>query len=80
VSSGVRRKFSWGAWASEGFFPGGGQQGIFPKFFPGGDKSGEIWLLPLEIEKLFLLIISESRGEPWHPCPSSDTHVGDFIQ
>jgi len=29
----------------------GGQYGIFPKFFPGVTKSGEIWILPLEIEK-----------------------------
>ena len=62
------------------FFQGGASRGFSQNFFQGGDKSGEIWLLPLEIEKLFLLIISESRGEPWHPCPSSDTHVGDFIQ
>jgi len=28
----------------------GGQLGIFPKFFQGA-KSGELWFLPLEIEK-----------------------------
>jgi len=29
-------------WASEVFFQGGGHQGIFPKFFQMGAKSGEI--------------------------------------
>jgi len=32
-------------------FSRGGQEGIFPKFFPGGAKSSEICFLPLEIEK-----------------------------
>jgi len=43
--------FGTRSWASEGFFPGGGQYGIFSNFFPEGAKSGEIWFLPLEIEK-----------------------------
>jgi len=41
VSMGVGRIFSRG-----------GQKGIFPKYFPGGAKSGEICFLPLEIEKV----------------------------
>jgi len=28
-----------------------GQQGIFPKLFPGVDESGEIWFLPAQIER-----------------------------
>ena len=39
------------AWASEGFFPGGGSKEFSPNFFQGGAKSGEICFLPLEVEK-----------------------------
>jgi len=44
-----------GPWASEGFSPGGGAVGDFPKIFPGGAKSGEICFSPLEIEKTTFL-------------------------
>jgi len=39
-------------WASEGFFPGeGASKGFSQNYFQGGAKSGEMWFLPLEIEK-----------------------------
>jgi len=60
---GVGRIFSWGE-----------QQVFFPHFFPGGAKSGEIWFLPLEIEKQpFLPKNSKSRGGlvlPLIPLPT----------
>ena len=48
--------FSWffcpASWASEEeCFPGGGAAGDFPKFFSRGGQNGEIWFLPLKIEK-----------------------------
>jgi len=49
---------------------GGGSRGFSQNFFQGGSKSGEIRFIPLEIEKkLFLLIISKSRGDQASPCP-----------
>jgi len=51
------------------FFQGGGHYGIFPKYFQGGAKSGEIWFLPLEIEKTtFFAEIFKIRGTN-PPCP-----------
>jgi len=41
-----RRVFE--SWASEGFFPEGGHWRIFPKFFQGGAKSGEICFFPTQ--------------------------------
>jgi len=58
------------AWVSEGFFPGR----IFPKFFPGGAKSGEICLLPLEIEKKrFFANDFKIQGGQGLPFPSLPT-------
>ena len=57
VCTGVGRNFS-----REGY------QWIFTKVFLHGAKSGEIWFLPLEIKKTFLLKFSNS-------CPPSDTHM-----
>ena len=64
----------WGPWASGGFFPGG-HQGIFPKFFQGDVKSGEICFFPLEIKKtIFFAEISKIHGAlPPLPPPF---HVG----
>jgi len=67
------------AWASEGFFQRGEHQGIFPKFFSGGDKSGEISFFPVETKKsTFFVEISRFQGGPWPPLallPSSDAHA-----
>jgi len=53
------------------FFQGGGQQGIFPKVFPWGAKSGEIWFLPLEIEKTTLFANNfKIQGRPMPPLPT----------
>ena len=62
-------------WASEGFFPGGDHQGIFPKFFQGGEKSGEIGFFPLETKKtIFFMKFLNLRGQI-PPCPPTpDAH------
>jgi len=60
---------------SEGF-PGGGHQGIFPKFFR-GTKSGEIWLFPLETKKTtFFVEIFKIQGVAKVPSchPRSNAH------
>jgi len=58
-------------WASEGFFPGGGQLRIFPKFFSkGGAKSGEVWFCPSKLKKQpFFANNFKIQGWPWSPCP-----------
>jgi len=55
----------------------GGQYGIFPKFFPGVTKSGEIWFLPFEIEKttFFANNFKIQGGQ----SPPSDAHARDPI-
>jgi len=61
-------------------FSRGGQYGIYPKCFPGGAKSGEIWFLPLEIEKTTFFannfkIQEGTKKPPEPPCPNpSDAH------
>ena len=59
-------RFKSCVWASEGFFLRGGAVGDFPKIFSRGAKSGEIWFLPLEIEKTTFFAnnfkIQESQG------------------
>ena len=58
-------------WASEGFFQGG-HSGIFPKFFHGEAKSGEIWFLPLKTKKTnFFAENFKIRGPP---CSPSEAH------
>ena len=37
--------------ALEGFFPGGGQEGIFPNFFPGGPKVVKFVFYPSKLKK-----------------------------
>jgi len=50
-------------WASEGFFPGGA-------------KSGEIWFIPLEIEKTtFFANNFKIQWGPLPPLPPSDSHA-----
>jgi len=54
------------AWASEGFFPGGGSLEDFSKNLQGGTKSREICFFSLKAKKTtFLLKISKSRGLPF---------------
>jgi len=62
------------AWASEGFFPGGGPVGDFPKICSRGAKNGEIWFLPLEIEKTTFFAKNVKIHEGLAPpVPPSDT-------
>ena len=62
------------AWASEGFFPGGGPVGDFPKICSREAKNGEIWFLPLEIEKTtFFANNVKIHGGLAPPVPPSDT-------
>jgi len=56
------------------FSRGRGTRGFF-QIFPGGDQSGEIWFLLLDIEKQpFLVQFSKSRG-PGPPSPSRRPRV-----
>jgi len=57
------------AWASEGFFPGGGSKGFSQNFFQGGAKSGEIRFLPLEIKKTFFANNFKFQGRQGPPAP-----------
>ena len=56
-------------------FQGGGAAGDFPKFFSRGGQNGEIWFLPLEIEKQpFFANNLKILGGPCppfrRPCPA----------
>ena len=55
-------------------FSRGGAVEDFPKILPGGAKSGEIWFLPLEIEKTTFFANNfkiQGGGKPplRRPCP-----------
>jgi len=58
-------------WASEEFFPGWVDYGIFQNFFNGGVKSGEICFFPLEIKKTtFFAEIFKIWGGGQGPFPT----------
>jgi len=58
-----------------------GSRGFSQKIFQGGGKSGEIWFLPLEIEKTtFFADIFKIQGGQGPPPPSSDAHTWSYIE
>ena len=77
----IPRQTMFQPWASEGFFPGGTSRGFSQNFFQGGGTHGEIWFLPLEIEKttFFANNFKIQKGKaPPRPPPSSDAHGFKF--
>ena len=57
-------------------FSSGGQQGIFPKFFQGGTKSGEIFFSHSKLRKqpFFAELFKIQGGHGPHLPPPSDAH------
>jgi len=53
------------SWASEGFYPGGGEVGDFPKIFSRGTKSGEICFYPSKLKKQPFLANNFKIRRPW---------------
>ena len=71
----IYSKFIYSTYESHGrrkdFFQGGVSRGFSQSFFQWGGKSGEIWFLPVEIEKQhFFHIISTSRVGQGPPLPT----------
>jgi len=60
-------------WASEEFFPGEGQQRIFPKFFPGGIKMVKFGFYPSKLKKKTFFANDFKIQGALPPCPPLPT-------